>query len=186
MSLPSKTGSSRTSAPDSDPLVGARQQTPNFEVDSFGGPPQLVSELHSQQLEKTQMVSWAYNTYGRTNDAKNRYNHMPVIGWLKTILAEASTDPALDPAMFAISARMFAVRYRDGALVKKAAQAYTKGLGALQRNLGSAEYAMTDETLAGSCVMALYEVYAAPLALRSAFLMPNSLQIPMAEIRRRG
>lgn len=83
---------------------------------------------------------------------------MPVVGWLRTIMSVADTDPALDPAILAISARMFGVRYKDNVLVRKAAQSYTQALGALQKNLGYQDRAMRDETLAGSCLMALYEV----------------------------
>ena len=114
--------------------------------------------LHTPTLEKTQVVSWAYNIYSRTNDAKNRYNHTPVMDWFRTMLYEATSDPALDAAIFAISARMFGVKYGDKTVIKSADSSYTKGLGALQRNLGMPDAALMDETLASSCAMAPYEV----------------------------
>ena len=114
--------------------------------------------FRSATLEGSLFLSFAYELYGSSADAKNKLTHMPIIDWLKTIMTEASADPALDPAMLAISVRMCALRGGDVRMLSKASQLYTTALGALQNSLSGKESAMRDETLAATCIMALYEV----------------------------
>lgn len=115
-------------------------------------------DLRSAALEATRLNSFAYEYYSASNDAKNKWTHMPVFNCLTSILYHAREDPALDPAVLALSMRVVAMYRRDAMLLSRAKQRYTTALGALQTRLGSPETAMLDETLAVTVIMALYEV----------------------------
>jgi hypothetical protein len=117
-----------------------------------------ILSIHSSSAESTRYINFAYESYLQTPDGRNKYTHMPVADFLYALLADASPDAALDPAKLAISIRMCAFFHGDARLLPKARQSYTNALRALQHNLGSTDTAMKDETLAGSCLMALYEV----------------------------
>lgn len=114
--------------------------------------------VYSADLEATRLNSFAYEYYSTTNDAKARYQHMPILGILTNILAYAKADPVLDPALLALAMRVAALASRDAIMLSKANQKYTIALRALQHSLNSPEGAMRDETLAGTVIMALFEV----------------------------
>lgn len=137
---------------------------PGYEDMSLVSVPTALSEdstikgFQSNSAERSLYIGWAYENYIETESAKNRYNHMPVSRWLHSTLTLAEADPALDNAMLAISCRMSAVFHTDQALLHKSRQLYTGALGLLQRNLASSKTALRDETLAATCILALYEV----------------------------
>lgn len=117
-----------------------------------------VNGFQSMPAERSRFVSWAYENYIKTVSARNQFNHMPVARFLHSSLTLAEEDPALDTAMLAISCRMSAVYHTDQTLLNKSRQLYTCALGLLQRNLASPKLALTDETFAAICLLALYEV----------------------------
>lgn len=117
-----------------------------------------VNEFHSISAEKSRYIGWAYESYIDTEGAKNRYTHMPVGNWLRSTLALAKADQALDTAMLAITCKMYAAFYTDQSLLIRSKHLYTGALGLLQRSLASRKAALTDETLAATCLVALYEV----------------------------
>jgi hypothetical protein len=117
-----------------------------------------INGFQSKSAERSLYVGWAYESYIETESAKNRYNHMPVSRWLHSTLTLAEADPALDNAMLAISCKMSAAFHTDQALLNRSRQLYTGALGLLQRSLASSKTALKDETLAATCLLALYEV----------------------------
>lgn len=114
--------------------------------------------LHSPSAEALRYVGWAYENYVVTESAKNIYNHMPIAKFLHSTLTLAGADPALDQAMLAIACRLCAVFYKDSALLDKSRELYGGALGLLQRNLRSLKLAFTDETVAATCLLSIYEV----------------------------
>ncbi|KEF63606.1 uncharacterized protein A1O9_01584 [Exophiala aquamarina CBS 119918] len=117
-----------------------------------------VKSFQSMPTERSRFVSWAYENYIKTLSARNQFNHMPVARFLRSTLTLAAEDTALDTAMLAISCRMSAVYHTDQTLLNKSRQLYTCALGLLQRNLASPKLALTDETFAATCLLALYEL----------------------------
>lgn len=117
-----------------------------------------IISIHSNSIESMRYINFAYETYLNTPDGRNKYTHMPVASFLNALLAEASPDTALDSVKLAIAIRMCSLFHGEARLLPEATKLYTNALRALQRNLESTDTAMKDETLAGSCLMALYEV----------------------------
>jgi hypothetical protein len=117
-----------------------------------------MNAFHSVSTEKARYIGWAYESYINSEAAKNRYVHMPVAKWLRSTLALAKADPALDTAMLAITCKMYSAFYTDQSLFLRSKYLYTSSLGLLQRNLSSEKTALSDETLAATCLIALYEV----------------------------
>lgn len=117
-----------------------------------------ILALRSAALETTRLISFGYEFYAASTDAKNKYTHMPIMSWMTSILHHAKPDPALDPAIQALSMRNVAMYRRDAMLLAKSKERYTTALGALQNSLNSTESAMRDETLVVTTMMALYEV----------------------------
>lgn len=118
----------------------------------------MMDGFHSTSTEKARYIGWAYESYINSEAARNRYTHMPVTKWLRSTLALAKADPALDTAMLAITCKMYSAFYTDQTLFLRSKHLYTGALGLLQRNLSSENTALTDETLAATCLIALYEV----------------------------
>lgn len=117
-----------------------------------------ILSIHSVSVESMRYINFAYESYLQTPDGKNKYTHMPVANFLHALFDDASPDAALDPAKLAMAIRICAFFHGGVRLLPKARQSYTTPLRALQHNLESTNTAMKDETLAGSCLMALYEV----------------------------
>lgn len=124
---------------------------------SFEAPGSILA-VHSADLEAKRLKSFAYEYYSTTNDAKAKYQHMPIHSILTSILAHANADPVLDPALLALAMRVVAIDRRDAIMLSRANQKYTTALRALQLTLNSPEGAMRDETLAATVIMALFEV----------------------------
>lgn len=121
-------------------------------------------------MEAVRYINYTYELYIESPDGRNRYPHMPISGFYHAILSHGSSDQALDAATLAMATCGQGLARNDRQMLEESREIYGRALRALQYALHSPNMAMKDETLAVSCLMALYEV-------SSTFHLPPFLQI---------
>lgn len=165
MTLPFRDGSKKPEMQQPQTAAEAYEaQQPPHALTAQGNPSGAIASapyfFHSSAAESVHYISYTYELYVESPDGRNRYPHIPIRDFYHAILSHGFSDQALGPAMLAMAACGQGLARNDRQTLEKSREIYGRALRALQCALNSPDRALKDETLAVSCLMALYEVCA--------------------------